>query len=120
MSNPHQTAALPCFAGERLPYISLTVAARYQYAVNCGAQAAMLFFSDHHDITLHAHLPASLAYFIERAQQEVKRLGLGESSRDAEVVNAFVAGYLGRIQQELRFMRTPQQPAANQAETAFH
>ena len=117
MSNPHQTAALPCFSGERLPYISLTVAARYQYTVNCGAQAAMLFFSDHHDITLHVHLPASLAYFIERAQQEVKRLGLGESSRDAEVVNAFVAGYLGRIQQELRFMRGEGHPSKETATT---
>ncbi len=98
----------------------LPVDVRYQFAVNCGAQSAMVFFDEDQAITLHAHLPASLGYFIQQTRRGAAALGVDFSEMSKACTNAFVAGYLGRIQQELRIMRPTHQHAANSNQTAFH
>jgi hypothetical protein len=105
-------ATLPNLSGANLPPVALSIDARYQFAVNCGAQSAMVFFEEDQAITLHAHLPASLAYFMRQSRLGAEALGIDFSETAKECSNAFVAGYLGRIQQELRLMR-PSPPQSN-------
>ncbi len=107
-------ATLPNLADSHLPPLEIAIDARCQFAVNCGAQAAMAFFGEDQAITLHAHLPASLAHFLEYSRRTATAIGadFGESVKGC--TDAFCAGYLGRIQQELRIMR-PGKPCARQA-----
>lgn len=90
--------------------IALAINARYQFAVTCGAQSATAFFEEDQAISLHAHLPASLAFFTEQARLGAAALGLDYIDYIKPCTDAFVAGYLGRIQQELRIMRPPNTP----------
>jgi hypothetical protein len=119
MSNKttYQAALL---TGANLPRIELAIDARFQFAVNCGAQSAMVFFEEDQAISLHAHLPASLAYFLQESRRGALALGVDFSETAKECQNAFVAGYLGRIQQELRIMRPSQQHAASASNAALY
>lgn len=99
--------------------ILLSIDARYQFAVTCGAQSATAFFDEDHAISLHAHLPASLAFFTEQARLGAAALGLQYSDYAKACSDAFVAGYLGRIQQELRIIRPSNTPQHRHA-TAMH
>nr|WP_315467282.1 hypothetical protein [uncultured Undibacterium sp.] len=105
----NQHAFLPDFNGAPSS-ISLTINARYQFAVTCGAQSASAFFEEDDAVSLHAHLPASLAFFTEQARLGAAALGLDYSDYIKPCTDAFVAGYLGRIQQELRLMRPSNAP----------
>jgi hypothetical protein len=105
-------ATLPNLSGANLPPVALSIDARYQFAVNCGAQSATVFFEEDQAITLHAHLPASLANYMLQSRLGAEALGIDFSETAKECSNAFVAGYLGRIQQELRLMR-PSPPQSN-------
>jgi hypothetical protein len=80
----------------------------------------MVFFEEHPEITLHAHLPASLEYFMQQARLGAAALGVEWAGRDKEITDAFLAGYLGRIQQELRIMRPSQQHAASASKSALY
>ncbi|MEB0029310.1 hypothetical protein QN372_00965 [Undibacterium sp. RTI2.1] len=115
-----QQATLPNLSGVHLPPMALAIDARYQFAVDCGAYAAMIFFEEHPDIALHTHLPASLACFQENLRHRVAGLEVAIHGRDQPVVDAFVAGYLGRIQQELRTMQPAPQSARHDDEPAYH
>jgi hypothetical protein len=99
--------------------IALKIDARYQFAVTCGAQSATAFFEEDHAISLHAHLPASLAFFTEQARLGAAALGLQYIDYAKACSDAFVAGYLGRIQQELRIIRPSNTPPHRHA-TAMH
>lgn len=105
----NQHAFLPDFNGAPSSIV-LTIDARYQFAVTCGAQSATAFFDEDHAISLHAHLPASLAFFTEQARLGAAALGLQYSDYAKACSDAFVAGYLGRIQQELRIIRPSNTP----------
>ncbi|MFZ6673956.1 hypothetical protein [Undibacterium sp. Xuan67W] len=115
-----QQAILPNLAGMHLPPVALAIDARYQFAVDCGAYAAMVFFEEHPDIALHTHLPASLACFQQNVRQTVASLDVVMTGRDQPVIDAFVAGYLGRIQQELRTMHPAPQSVRHDDEPAYH
>jgi hypothetical protein len=116
----HQRAQLPDSPCERLPHIALPIDARFQYAVDCGVIAACAFFDEDQSITLHAHLPASLEFFLRQTRKGAAALGVNFSDTSQAIADAFCAGYLGRIQQELRIMR-PRQPHAHHASgNAFH
>lgn len=106
----HQHAFIPHPNGAHFPETILTIEARYQFAVTCGAESATAFFSEHSEITLHRHLPVSLDYFLSQARQGATALGVDWQGVDKLVTDAFLAGYLGRIQQELRTIRTPDKP----------
>jgi hypothetical protein len=114
------SAVLPHPSGAHLPHITLPIEARYQFAVDCGAYAAAVFFDEHPEITLHVHLPASLEYFVRQTRLRAAALGVEWSGRDSRVTDAYMAGYLGRIQQELRIIRPTPQPVFNDADMAFH
>lgn len=116
----YQPATLPHPSGAHLPHVTLAIDVRYQFAVTCGAQAAMVFFEEDQAITLHAHLPASLGYFLKQSRLGAAVLGVDFSESAKACTDAFVAGYLGRVQQELRIMRTAPQPVFNAKPTAFH
>lgn len=116
---PNQTAYLPNPVGANLPHVSLPIDARFQFAVTCGAESATAFFYEHPEITLHAHLPVSLEYFIQQAKQGAAALGVDWQGRDKEITDAFLAGYLGRIQQELRIMKPYRKPESDQ-KAAMH
>lgn len=112
MSNPAQLhAVLPDMFGSKHVSVLVPVEARFQFAVTCGAQSACAFFAEDEAISLHAHLPASLAFFTEHARLGAAALGLPYSDYAKACTDAFVAGYLGYIQQELRRMR----PSSNHA-----
>jgi len=115
----NQTAYLPNPVGANLPHVSLSIDARFQFAVTCGAESATAFFYEHPEITLHAHLPVSLGYFIQQAKQGAVALGVDWQGRDKEITDAFLAGYLGRIQQELRIMQPYLKPDSDQ-KAAMH
>jgi len=108
-AHSNQQAFLPDLNGVPSS-ISLTINARYQFAVTCGAQSATAFFEEDQAISLHAHLPASLAFFTEQARLGAAALGLDYIDYIKPCTDAFVAGYLGRIQQELRIMRPSNTP----------
>lgn len=99
--------------------IILPIDARFQFAVNCGAESATVFFYEHPEITLHAHLPVSLEYFLQQARRGAAALGVDWEGRDREITDAFLAGYLGRIQQELRIIRPTNTSQQRQA-AAMH
>ncbi|MBC3864343.1 hypothetical protein H8K32_19790 [Undibacterium jejuense] len=103
-------AILPNLLGDQLPPIELKIDAYYQGAVNCGIRAAQAFFNEDEAVNLHAHLPACLHHYLNVLRQSCALIESSasvwnqheQSSRDA-----FCAGYLGRIQQELRIIRPP-------------
>lgn len=112
MSKSSQShAALPNAFGSKRPSVFVSIDARLQFAVTCGAQSACAFFEEDEAISLHAHLPASLAFFTEQARLGAAALGLSYSDYAKACTDAFVAGYLGYIQQELRRIR----PSSNHA-----
>lgn len=107
MVNQTLRAYLPPLNDKFSTEISLPIDARYQFAVTCGAQSASAFLEEDDAISLHAHLPAYLAFFTEQARLGAAALGLQYGDYAKACTDAFVAGYLGCIQQELRQMRPP-------------
>lgn len=108
MPNSSQAhAVLPDVFGSKKPSVFVSIDARFQFAVTCGAKSASTFFEEDDAISLHAHLPASLAFFTEQARLGAAALGLQYGEYAKACTDAFVAGYLGCIQQELRRMRPP-------------
>ncbi|MBI3283421.1 MAG: hypothetical protein HYZ65_01015 [Burkholderiales bacterium] len=111
MFNPsHQPAILPNISGAHLPPLALPVDACYQGAVDCGIRAAQAFFNEDEAVSLHAHLPACLHHYLQLVRQACAVLEFSETvwqQHEQASRDAFCAGYLGRIQQELRSMRAP-------------
>ena len=116
-----QCATLPDPAGAGLPAMTLPVDARYQQAVDCGVRAAQAFFCEDDAISLHAHLPACLHHYLQMVRQACALLASAETvwqQHEQASRDAFCAGYLGRIQQELRLLR-PSPPRQRHA-AAMH
>ena len=116
---PTSHAVLPDALNGTPSQILLSIDSRFQFAVTCGAQSASAFFEEDDAISLHAHLPASLAFFTEQARLGAAALGLDYLDYIKPCTDAFVAGYLGRIQQELRIIRPPNAHEKRQA-AAMH
>ncbi|MFZ6774298.1 hypothetical protein ACO0LB_16435 [Undibacterium sp. SXout7W] len=117
----YQAATLPPLVGTHSPVTELPIDARYQQAVDCGVRAAQAFFCEDDAISLHAHLPACLHHYLQMVRQACALLALAETvlqQHEQASRDAFCAGYLGRIQQELRLMR-PSPPRQRHA-AAMH
>ncbi|MFZ6850076.1 hypothetical protein [Undibacterium sp. RuRC25W] len=103
-------AMLPHPLGKQFPPTELNIDAFYQGAVNCGIRAAQAFFNEDEAINLHAHLPACLHHYLNVLRESCAALKPSESvwlQHEQASRDAFCAGYLGRIQQELRIMHRP-------------
>lgn len=90
------------------PVISLNVPVELQFCVDAGAAAAYTFFDDRTAIGLHDHIAASMHAFMQsmRSTPTHARQTGPQSTGWQGCTDAFAAGYLGRIQQELRCIRT--------------
>lgn len=116
MHNPSiNYAMLTDISGLHLPPLTLQIDARYQMAVSYGAHAAEAFFNEDTANSLHKHLPASLAHFLNQSKQSALLLGISFDGFRQALSDAFIAGYMGRIQQELRLIR-PSPPRQRYAE----
>jgi hypothetical protein len=97
----HQALLMP-LGGPHLPPLALNISAQYQPCVDAGAAAAACFFDDLTSVGLHDHIALSMHQFMVNV-----RAGVWATKTVPTVVmqgctDAFAAGYLGRIQQELR------------------
>ena len=123
MNNSNQPAFLVNLAGAHLPPVALSVPAQYQFCVDAGALAAVCFFDDLASAGLHDHIACSMQVFTASA-------GMGEGATNARspaarqaCIDAFAAGYLGRVQQQLRLFhgeRIGRQQAPEDARMFMH
>ncbi|MDP3669573.1 MAG: hypothetical protein Q8R69_07785 [Telluria sp.] len=114
---PNQPALLANLGGPHLPPVALSVSAQYQFCVDAGAAAAEGFFDDLAIVGLHDHIAYSMQVFTSSV-----RVGMAAMHDDSPAtmqvcIDAFAAGYLGRIQQELRLFHG-ESVGRNQAATA--
>lgn len=97
-----QPALLENLGGSHMPPVALSVTAQYQFCVDAGVAAAVGFFDDLTTIGLHDHIAISLHAFMRAARAGLVAPGDLSSFSAQGCTDAFAAGYLGRIQQELR------------------
>ncbi len=101
LSNP-LSAVLPNITGDSLPPIDLGILSEFQFCVNAGASAAVAFFGNLSDFNLHDHIAFALRSFSTSIEAGLAATGAYDTEMMQECRDAFAAGYLGRIQQELR------------------
>lgn len=110
MLNPSKTrAVLPNLLGKGFPEHELNIAGQYQFCVDVGAMAASDFFGNMPDCALHDHIALAAHDFMRMAAKAILRPQELQDSR-----TAFIAGYLGRIQQELRLFHNEASPQRQQ------
>lgn len=115
MTNPTGKCAVLLTPGEQgLPVIALNVPIELQFCVDAGAAAAYRFFDDRTNVGLHDHIAVSMQAFMHsmRSNQEPCAQLAAEKVGWQGYTDAFAAGYLGRIQQELRCIRAQAQAGA--------
>ena len=95
-------AVLTNLAGSHMPPVLLSVSAQYQQCVNAGASAARSFFDDMTTVGLHDHIACSMQLYFASLAASSANPTEQKSAQLQQCVDAFAAGYLGRIQQELR------------------
>lgn len=101
----NELAFLTNLAGAHLPPVLLNVAAAFQYCVDAGAMAAVRFFDEATAIGLHDHIAVSMRDFSSSVRVGMAVADVFSSDTMQSCVDAFAAGYLGRIQQELRLFQ---------------
>lgn len=108
-------AVLLSQASQGLPVVSLNIPIEHQFCVDAGAAAAYKFFDDRTAVGLHDHIAISMAEFMHSIRSaHVRGLQFGQNKVDWQgYTDAFAAGYLGRIQQQLRSIRTRTQGDPN-------
>ena len=99
LKNP---ALLGHLSGASFPPIALNVGADYQFCVDAGAYAAEGFFDDLTALGLHDHIACSMHAFMQAARPAMTSTTGNLSITAQGCTDAFAAGYLGRVQQELR------------------
>jgi len=116
-------ATLANLDGPTLPPVQLNIAKRFQFCVDAGAAAAVGFFDSLTVVGLHDHIALSMHMFM-RSMRSTAGSPHGPPLTPGaaqDCTDAFAAGYLGRIQQELRLIhgerpagahRTPAAPGA--------
>lgn len=97
-----QQASLVNLAGPHLPRVVLSVSSRYQFCVDAGALAATAFFDDSAVVGLHDHIACSMEVFAASVCVGMTATDGNASASMQAFIDAFAAGYLGRVQQELR------------------
>jgi len=97
-----QLAILNNLAGKHLPPVVLNIHADYQYCVDAGVIAAAGFFDDLTACGLHDHIAISSHFFLQNIRRVLVAQGDLRPFNPQAFMDAFAAGYLGRIQQELR------------------
>jgi hypothetical protein len=104
MFNPSKplSAVLPNIIGANLPPLDLGIASQFQFCVDAGAVAAVGFFSGLSDFTLHNHIAYALQSFATSVGVGMAASGNCDAAKMQSCIDAFAAGYLGRVQQELR------------------
>lgn len=102
---PAQPALLINLGGPDLPPVVLNISDRLQFCVDAGASAAVSFFDDLTAVGLHDHIALSMHAFMQPARAYLVANEYLSPSTLQACTDAFAAGYLGRIQQELRLFR---------------
>ncbi|KQV84964.1 hypothetical protein ASD15_07455 [Massilia sp. Root351] len=97
----HQ-ALLMHLGGPHLPPLSLNISAQYQPCVDAGVAAAVCFFDDMTSVGLHDHIALSMHEFMVSVRAGMRATKTVPTVAMQGCTDAFAAGYLGRIQQELR------------------
>lgn len=100
-----QPALLTNLGGAHLPPVALNVSATYQFCVDAGMVSAEEFFDDLTAVGLHDHIALSMHAFMRSVRSHITGAGEQITLTDQGCTDAFAAGYLGRIQQELRYFR---------------
>ncbi|MES2935295.1 MAG: hypothetical protein V4805_17610 [Pseudomonadota bacterium] len=114
-----QPALLVNLAGAHLPPVALSIPAQYQFCVDAGVSAAEGFFDDLTAIGLHDHIAFSMHVFTSSVRAGMVASGDYSPGTMQACVDAFAAGYLGRIQQELRHFHGESR-GRNQTTAAAH
>lgn len=118
----HQSALLENLGGTHLPPLALNVSAELQFCVDAGASAAACFFDDMTAVGLHDHIAVSMQGFLLTLESAIANnsttSSLWLSERKQRCIDAFGAGYLGRIHQELRLIH-PTQRSERRAPATF-
>lgn len=111
MSGPTKSALPANPNGATLPPVPLTIDAQYQFCVDAGASAALEFLDDLAEVGLHDHIACASHLFSSSVRAAMAAAGDWHSTTMQRCIDAFAAGYLGRIQQELQiFKRDAQAP----------
>ena len=106
MRDSFEQAALRAnLAGAGLPPVALNISVQYQFCVNAGVAAAEGFFDGLADIGLHDHIALSMHVFMRSVRAGAALAGDVAPVTVQGCTDAFAAGYLGRIQQELRLFQ---------------
>lgn len=98
----HTSALLENIAGVNLPPLDLGISSQFQFCVDAGASAAGAFFGNLSDFNLHDHIAYALQSFTASVGVGMTACGTYDATKVQACIDAFAAGYLGRIQQELR------------------
>lgn len=108
-ANHFNPALLKNLHGAHLPPVALSVPGELQFCVDAGVSAAVCFFDDMTVVGLHDHIAVSMQSFLHSLECAIARETESNKEwlieRKQRCVDAFGAGYLGRIQQELRLFR---------------
>lgn len=102
MSTQRKYALLASPNGAMLPPVPLTIDIQYQFCVDAGASAATAFLDDSAVVGLHVHIACSMQAFISSVRHNLQGLEARAQGVTQMCIDAFAAGYLGRIQQELK------------------
>ena len=97
-----QPALLANLGGAHLPPVALSISSRYQVCVDAGVSAATAFFDDLAVVGLHDHIACAIEVFTASVRAGMAATGDSSPQRLQAFIDAFAAGYLGRIHQELR------------------
>src|SRR5690606_37084477 len=98
----HSTHATLPDVTPTLPPLDLGIPAKLQFCVDAGALSACSFFGQMADFNLHDHIAAALHSFMASVAVGAAAMDKHSPSQMQACADAFAAGYLGRIQQELR------------------
>lgn len=113
-------ATLVNLGGPALPPVVLNISKRFQFCVDAGAAAAVGFFEAHTAVGLHDHIAMSMHLFMSSMQTTADRVASVPLSPGVtqECTDAFAAGYLGRVHQELRLFHGERPGKSDQTRTA--
>jgi len=99
-------AQLPHPRSAELPSMVIDVPAELQFCVDAGACAAAYFCADITKVGLHDHIAVSMHAFMLSLESSIvaasPKNGQWLCERKQHCIDAFGAGYLGLVQQELR------------------